>query len=261
MRRSLFLAAGVLLPFLLRAQGAEPDIRHYLALIDAGKTEQVRAEVPALLTRHPNNPGVLYLQGLTTSDGAEAVRIFQSIVDNFPRCEWADGALFRVYQFYYALGLYRTAEMKLTQLRNEYPNSPYLRQTGKTDVKALTEEPGPAASGQKAGSGSGLVYDSAATPPHPAAAGAASSAPAKQALMPEGTYALQVGAYSTQANADRQKSFFEGLGYTVDVISKVKDNRTLILVIVGSFPSYEAAKAEAADIKRQYNLDCIVITR
>jgi len=47
--------------------------------------DQVKAEIPSLLSKYPNNPGVLYLQAQTTSEGAEAVRIYQSIVDNFPR--------------------------------------------------------------------------------------------------------------------------------------------------------------------------------
>src|SRR5512140_2678476 len=95
------------------AQGSEPDINSYIARINNGQGEEVRNEIPSLLAKYPNNPGVLYLQGLVTSDGGEAVRIYQSIVDNFPKSEWADDALYKVYQFYYALGLYRTAELKI----------------------------------------------------------------------------------------------------------------------------------------------------
>jgi hypothetical protein len=64
------------------------DIRKYLSRIEAGEGDQIRAEMPSLLTKYPNHPGVLYLQGLLTRDGTEAVRVYQSIVDNFPRSEW-----------------------------------------------------------------------------------------------------------------------------------------------------------------------------
>ncbi|MBM2847053.1 MAG: hypothetical protein HW407_2365 [Bacteroidetes bacterium] len=98
----------------------KPDINSYVARVEEGDVESVREEVPSLLQHYPNDAGVLYLQGLVTSDGAEAVRIYQGIVDSFPRGEWADDALFKVYQFYHAIGLYLTAEMKWNQLNREY---------------------------------------------------------------------------------------------------------------------------------------------
>ena len=96
-----------------------------VAQVNAGAGDAVREQLPALLSEHPNDPGVLYLQALLTREGADAVRTYQSIVDNFPKNEWADDALFKVYQFYYALGLYRTADLKMDQLKAEYPASPY----------------------------------------------------------------------------------------------------------------------------------------
>ena len=123
MKHALVLLLLVLIAPALRAQSADAEVTKYLAMVQDGKMDQVKAEIPSLLSKYPNNPGVLYLQAQTTSEGAEAVRIYQSIVDNFPASEWASEALFRVYQFYYALGLYRTAEMKMAQLKKNYPAS------------------------------------------------------------------------------------------------------------------------------------------
>jgi tetratricopeptide (TPR) repeat protein len=214
------------------AQTSGPDIEKYLALINGGRVEDVRREIPSLLSQYPNAPGVLYLQGLVSTDGAEAVRIYQSIVDNFPRSEWADDALYRVYQYYYALGLYRTAELKLDQLKKEYPESRYVRGGGEPPARGLTEEARP---------------DSAAG--HP-------GVPAEAQL-----FTLQVGAYTTQVNAEKQKLFFEDLGYPVDVISRVKENRSLFLVLVGSFGSQDAAKAKAQEFKQKYNIESLVVTK
>ncbi|HTY58912.1 MAG TPA: SPOR domain-containing protein [Bacteroidota bacterium] len=219
----------------LQAQSADAEVTKYLTMLQDGQVDQVRAEIPALLARYPNNPGVLYIQAQTTSEGAEAVRIYQSIVDNFPASSWAPEALFKVYQFYYALGLYRTAEMKMAQLKKNYPASKRAAGGGEVDTGRLPED--------------------------------------KPALVPSGTspgsdtsgsatahFTLQVGAYTTQANAEKQKSFFEGLGYTVGMINRVKDNRSLFLVLVGTYPSAEAAKAQAAEIKAKFHIDSIVIT-
>ncbi|MEW6511301.1 MAG: SPOR domain-containing protein [Bacteroidota bacterium] len=230
MSRMFALVMFLCAPVAVQSQNADADVSKYLALIRNGQAETVKGEIPALLTKYPNNPGILYLQGLTTTEGAEAVRIYQSIVDNFPTSEWADDALYKVYQFYYSLGLYRTAEIKLTQLRKSYPGSSYLTGTGAAEMKQLPE-------------------DSAAT-----------TAPVPSRPSAE-HFTLQVGAYTTAANAERQKSFFESQGYAVEVINKVKEGRSLFLVLVGTYASADEARADGAEIKKKHNVDCIVTTK
>lgn len=234
--RMILVVLLLVLSTIARAQGSEPDIPKYLAMIKNGQGDQVKGELPTLLTKYPNHPGVMYIQGLLTSEGADAVRIYQSIVDNFPKSEWADAALYKVYQFYYALGLYRTAELKMNQLKAEYPHSKYL--TVAAEQTRLPEEP----------------PDTASRAPK----GAADST---KTIRLQVQFSLQVGAYATQANAEKQKSFFEGLGYPAEIISKLKDNRSLFLVLVGAYPTYEEAKAHGNEIKQKHNIDSIVISR
>lgn len=235
MKHGVLLLLLVVASPVLRAQGVDAEVTKYLTMIQEGQLDQVKAEIPALLTKYPNNPGVLYLQAQTTSEGAEAVRIYQSIVDNFPSSSWAPEALFRVYQFYYALGLYRTAEMKMAQLKKNYPASKRVTAGGEVDTGRLAEETPQA-------------------PPaaRPAAADTHATASAR--------FTLQVGAYTTQANAEKQKLFFEGLGYTVEMISRVKENKSLFLVLVGTYASAEEAKVTGAEIRAKYHVDSIVTT-
>ncbi len=80
------------------AQG--PDIQRYVELVEAGHIDQVRKDLPSLLANYPDDPGVTYLQALTTSDASEAVKLYQNIVDSHPASEWADDALYKIYQFY-----------------------------------------------------------------------------------------------------------------------------------------------------------------
>jgi hypothetical protein len=217
-------------------QGAGPDIEKYMQMINTGKVDEVKREIPALLAQYPNNPGVLYVQGLVTTEGAEAVRIYQSVVDNFPRSEWADDALYKVYQYYYALGLYRTAELKLGQLRKDYPNSKYGQTGAEPVVKALAEEKRP---------------DSVTI----------STARSAKSIEPSQQFTLQVGAYTAQVNAEKQKLFFEDLAYPVEVVSKVKENRSLFLVLVGTYASAEEARAKAEVFKQKYNIESLVVAK
>lgn len=230
------------------AQTSDPDVNKLVAMVESGQADQVRSDLPSLLSRSPNNPGLLYVQGLLTDGGAEAVRVYQSVVDNFPRSEWADDALYRVYQFYYSLGLYRTAELKLDQLRRDYPKSKYLSLLTNVQTQGLAEE-------------RDTVGTIAATAAHPDTV-TSSQQPVKSAASPlQEQYMLQVGAYTAQANAEKQKRYFEDLGYPVQVITKVKDTRSLFTVLVGSFGTYEEAKAKSVELKKKYNVSAFVTTR
>ncbi len=234
------------LPVAGRGQTAAPDIDHYIGMVNSGQTDEVRSELPSLMSKYPNDPGVLYLQALVTTEGSEAVRIYQSIVDNYPQSVWADHALYRVYQFYYALGLYRTAELKMNQLKKEYPQSKYLREGEEPDTRNLPEEP---------------VASAPALPISRPPAANATPSPKTTSSSLRVQYVLQVGAYTAQANAERQKRFFESLGYPVEIISRAKDNRPLYLVWLGTFASYDEAKAESAKIREKHNIGSIVISK
>ena len=224
--------------------GDKPDIRKYLARIEQGQSDAVRDEIPSLLEQYPNNAAVLYLQGCVTSDGAEAVRIFQGVVDNYPRSEWADDALFKVYQFYTAIGLYRTAELKMNQLKKDYPTSEHIAAAAQVDTGKLPEESGEDAAAPAS------VGVSDATKDH-----------SRDATEVQGQFTLQVGAYASEVNAETQKVFFEDLGHPVEVINKLKGSRSLFIVLVGNFKTYEEAKAKAAEIRKSYNIDAFVVSR
>ena len=243
-------AAPLLLAILLSVapglygQSSASDVKKYLSMIEKGQVDKVREELPSLLSRYPNDPGILYVQGMATTDGAEAVRVYQSIVDNFPKSEWADDALYKVYQFYYAIGLYRTAEIKLNQLKSNYPDSKYVTQKPGVETTNLAEEKEPGPVEEQDVAGTQLETQ---------------SEPAK--IAPAGQFTLQVGAYTAQVNAEKQKLFFEDLGLPVDVINKVKQNRSLYIVLVGNYATYDDAKAKSSDIKKKYNIGSIVVQR
>ena len=157
------------------AQKGEPDIGKYVNQINEGQVQQVREQLPALLSKYPNHPGALYVQALLTREGAEAVRIYQSIVDNFPQSEWADDAVYKTYQFYYSLGLYRTAELKMNQLKAQYPvlavspgtrralraaaeRQRTAREHGAAAADTAGTEPGGGETRRSAGTDSGAVF-------------------------------------------------------------------------------------------------------
>ena len=225
---------------LCAAAQRDDEIARLVMLVEQGKADQVKKELPRLQERSPNDPGVLYLQALLMTDGSEAVRTYQSIVANFPKSPWADDALFKAYQFYYALGLYRTAELKMSQLKKDYPTSRYISQAGDVETAALPDE-----------------QEQPVTTPSDSAA----TEETQVVDVPSGSFALQVGAFSAQVNAEKQKLFFEDLNMPVEVINRVKDGRSLYVVLVGNFPTADDARAKGVEIKKSYNIDFMVISR
>jgi len=214
-------------------QTGEPDILKRLELIEKGQAEVVRAELPTLVTNFQNHPGVLYLQAVLTTDGSEAVKIHQSIVDNFPKSEWADDALFKLYQYYYSIGLYKTADQKLEQLKRDYPFSTYA-----TDQKVAEES-------------------KATPPPEPPAKVSRPSKGGKSSIV----FTVQAGTFSVLQNAEELKSRFERDGYASHIFTIVNNGKKFHKVWVGEFNKQEEAQRFSTEIKKKYQLETIVVPR
>ena len=212
--------------------GNEPDIQRRLEMIERGQVEAVKAELPTLMTNFQNHPGVLYLQGVLTTDGAEAAKIYQSIVDNFPKNEWADDALFRLYQYYYSVGLYKTADQKLAQLKVDYPFSAYASEKATVqEPKAVPEEP----------------------PVEVKTAGPVPKFTTK--------FTVQVGAFSTFQNAEELRSKFEAEGYVSNIFTHTAAGKKIHRVWVGEFQTKEEAVRFSDEIRKKFKLESIVVTR
>ena len=209
----------------------EPDIRRRLEMIEKGQAEAVRAELPSLITNYQNNPGVMFLQAVLTTDGTEAAKLYQNIVDNFPKSEWGDDALYKLYQYYYSIGLYKTAEQKLTQLKEEYPFSAYATEKNQAVEKQATKEK-------------------------------------PTVIKPKGNvpkfatnFTVQVGAFSTLQNAGELKAKFEKEGYQSNIFTIVSNGKKLHKVWVGEFQTYDEARRFTAEIKSKFNLASMVVSR
>jgi cell division septation protein DedD len=242
----------------LSAQTSADEVKNYIRMLDQSRTDEVRRALPDLVTKYQNTPELLYLEGRLAADGIEAVKFYQSVVDNFPKSEYAPDALYRIYQYYYALGLYRTAEKKLAQLKSSYPNSPLA---GGTLATKLPKKEEPAV---KLPEKDTAASDTPAAPTEiPVAPSKTPAAPAEKTapVASRKPYTLQVGAFSTLANAEKQKGYFEELGMTADITNKIRGGRSLHLVWVGSYANAEEAKQAAREIKSRYKIDSIVVEK
>jgi sporulation related protein len=116
-------------PFRLSAQG-DPRLAEAIRLAGDGRGDSARAMVRGLLTRlSPADsvyPEALYTAGILAGDASEAQRHLQRVAIEYSLSPWADDALYRLAQLYYAQADPATTAQTVARLRREYPGSPVL---------------------------------------------------------------------------------------------------------------------------------------
>lgn len=270
----------IVCPGLLRAQDSPPDVHALIDQVTAGNIDEAKSELPSLKEKFPDDPGVLYLEALVTTDGSVAARLYQSIVDNHPRCEWADAALYRVYQFYYSLGLYKTADLKMAQLQRDYPDSKYLKSQGsmaeagpvvtRHDTPAAPAATPPVTASPKeepVTTPASTVNTAPVVKQNPPPAVKQNPPPAKQEKpavvthQSSGAYALQVGAFASEPNAERLQRAVEAMGYRVEIVTRGHTGKPMYHVWVGNYPTEAEARAAAVELREKHSVDAMLVTR
>lgn len=207
------------------------DIIPYLKQIEAGKKILVEEKLPSLISRNPNSPSVMYLQGLLTEDGEKALVTFSRILDKYPKSKYADAALYRIFTYYYAGGEYYNASKCLEELKSNYPNSSYIklaeRNIPKDNQMSLSEEK----------SSDKLTEEDA----------------------PKYKYTIQAGAFTKQSNASSLKNTFNENGFYSEIKDKVVAGTTFHVVYVGRFENKNEAENFLHVINSEFKLDGRVV--
>ena len=68
------------------------NIDLYISLLHEGNSSGVRDQLPELVSKFPNDPDVLYLKALMTTDGMEALQLYGDLLDKFPKAKYAPDA-------------------------------------------------------------------------------------------------------------------------------------------------------------------------
>ncbi|HEY7751606.1 MAG TPA: SPOR domain-containing protein [Ignavibacteriaceae bacterium] len=208
------------------------DIVPYLKQIENGNTTEVREALITLKKENPTSPSVIFLDGVLTENGQEAVVKYQHIVDTYPRSKYADAALYRIYSYYYALGLYETANEKLTKLTTDYPQSPYI-QVAKKNKTPLDNKQDEEKNENKP---SGETKNTA-----------------------EYRYTIQAGAFSNLDNANLMKNNFDQAGIFSEVRDKSVGGSIFHVVYAGKFITEQEAKNFLEIVNSRFNLNAIVV--
>lgn len=208
----------------------EFDIVPYLVKIEQGNGAEAQSALPKLKTEHPNDPSVMFLDAVLTTNGDEALNKYLMISQNYPNSRFADAALYRVFSYYYSMGYYTRAGEYLNKLKAQYPNSPYIKAADRNipDVEEVPQQ-------------------------------TQTVATEKNVPLEKFNYTIQAGAFLNTQNAMNLKSKFEQDGYFADIKTKEVGGSILNVVTLGKFATENDATTTLNYLKNKHNLNGRVV--
>lgn len=210
----------------------ETDIVPYLKAIENGNIGQARDALVDLKEKKTDDPSIMFLDAVLKENGQEAVVIYQDIVDNYPKSKYADAALYRIFSYYYALGLYDTSKEKLKQLKESYPESPYIN-IANQNLSALENSKVEEKETRKD----------------------------ENESAPRETYnfTIQAGAFTNLDNANKLFTEFENAGIYCQLGEKTVAGTTFHVVYAGKFQKYEDAENFLQVVNSRFKLNGSIV--
>lgn len=209
----------------LNAQAlSRQELKPYVALWKSGRIDTVAKDLPALKTKYPEAPEVLFLGAAMNENGTRAYDFYKRFIVNYPTNVFADECLYKIIQYEVSLGLYATAQKNLNLLKSKYRESEFIKPASllfpDADDTVSTENT----------SDEGVV-------------------------VKETAYTVQLGAFSDKKNAEQMKVSLQNKGYkNIEIKIRTEKEKTLYLVWMGSYPSKEEAARSAASLKIPYTI-------
>ena len=248
----------IVIPLIINAQ----NVDMYLSLIHEGQSDGVKEQLPELISKYPNDPGVLYLQALLTTDGMKSLEIYSMLLDKFPESKYSGEAAVKIGEYFYARGLYTQAGRQLCQIPRRYPRFPDIQRVVDLMVSsflAIGEEDSvryyvgiyqsmfPNLDVEEYG------MSSQVKPFYPL--------PMKPKLMEPKPYVIQIGAFGSIENANRLKLQVTQIGYEVEIAPVQTNGRGLNAVRVVRYKSKSEAERVGKVIKKKLGIDFRVLYR
>ena len=239
------------------------NIDLYFSLIEQGKIDGVKENLPELISKYPKNPGVLYLKALLTQDGKSAIKQYKKLLKQYPNSKYAPDAAMKIGEYLYARGLYTQAATLLKNIPIKYPRFIGIQRATNlminsfnaigeadsaryyaliiksmfpkmdTDISSLKKQNKPLAQ----------VFDF------------------NKKKLDLGPYVIQIGAFGSRENARRLKLQVTQLGHDVSINNVESNGKILYAVRVNRFKSKKQAENIGRDIKSKIGVEYRILYR
>jgi len=247
------------LTFIIWTSGAAAQ-SNIESLVKEGNFKEARELLPALVKEKPDDAGTIYFQGLLEKKGETSLKYFESLLSKYPKSEYADDALMQISEYRYARGLYISAERTLLMIPRKYPESEHVERainllmqamlvTGKADTAKMYLD----------------VFKKKwknldVELPESELAKLAEPVGSMDTHKNE-EYTIQIGAFGSKKNAERQRDVFKERGYKVILGKKKVANKQLHLVWIGKYSTYDDALADARVLKAKFGVNYGIVDR
>tara|TARA_B100000886_G_scaffold333778_1_gene288369 strand:+ start:424 stop:1191 length:768 start_codon:yes stop_codon:yes gene_type:complete len=235
------------------------NIEMYLSLIDQGQIEGVKEQLPALISKYPNNPDILFLAGVLSMDGNKSYNIYKELLENFPDSKYAPDAAVKIGEYYYSLGLYSQAGTQLSKIPRIHSNYPDIERVAELMVssfKAIGE------------ADSAKYYSSIYKSMFPNLeldkfddVNKFQSKVRKKERGVKKPYIIQVGAFGNISNAERMRLQISQVGYDVEISEVQINGRGLHAVRVVRYETKSEAEKVGRLVKNKLGIDYRVLYR
>ena len=248
----------LILPLYISGQ----NIDMYISLIDEGQINSVKEKLPELISKYPNDAGVIYLRALLTKDGIKSLDLYNLILERFPKSSYSDDAAVKLGEYFYARGLYTQACKKLSHFPRKHPRFHDMQRVidlmvssfqaiGQDDSAkyylSIYQGMFPYLDVEKYGIDTKIINSPRIL-----------NVKTKNKQSP---YVIQIGAFGSLKNANRLKLQANQIGYEVDIVQVETKDRTLNAVRIIRYSSKTAAEKVGHIVKRKLGVDYRVLYR
>jgi len=226
-------------------------------LIMNGKSNDVRKELPDLIKEFPDDPGIMFLNGILMEDATKALSVYEQITREFPQSEWADDAQWRIVQYYALKRDTSRAHRELGTYKRNYSMSEFLIHaidivkatvgepqvtTNTPDVKKPVNTEKTIEKSANSTAPKSKAVDIAPTQDsktQPEKTTNASAAKVNAAGSAGKKWGLQIGVYSSRQSAEEEAKKYSEQRLRVDLVDKGEGK---FAVIIGHYSTKESAE-------------------
>lgn len=238
------------------------NVDMYLSLIYEGKTGGLDTRIKELISKYPNDPGVMFLKAITTTEGTKAIETYNDIIKKFPSSKYAVESSVRIGEFLYSKGLYSQAARQLCLIPRAYPRYPDIEKVVNlmsSSFLAIGQEdslqyylgiyqsmfPNLNFDDYKVIKEKSIISDNNMN---------IKASPSKP-------YIIQIGAFGDIQNANRLKLQVKQIGYNVKIMPIKTNGRNYNAVRIFSYKSKSEAEKVGKLIKNKLGIDYRVLYR
>ena len=236
------------------------NIDLYFSLIEEGELDGVKENLPELLSKFPNDSGVLFLKAVLTDDGESALEQYKYILKNFPKTKYAPDAAMKIGEYFYARGLYTQCASLLKNIPVEYPRYPQMQRLTDLMVNSFNAI-GEADSAKYYALIIKSMFPAIETNLELKDSKLSQVFSFKKKSENLGPYVIQIGAFSRKENAKRLKLQVSQLGHDVSINKVDSNGKTFYAVRINRYKSKVKAEEIGRDIKSKLGVNYRVLYR